>query len=125
MTKVIPIQLDDNTVIYIEATEEVDVPSVPTQTGVARQGPKGVVSDSVKKQAMESFAAIQSTIYTYTALTLNAFKKVAIANVDKVTLEFGIEVGGEAGVPYVTKGTAKSNLKITVECSFPDKTETE
>jgi hypothetical protein len=68
-----------------------------------------------------SFAAIQSTIYTYTALTLNAFKKVAIANVDKVTLEFGIEVGGEAGVPYVTKGTAKSNLKIKVECSFDEK----
>lgn len=48
---------------------------------------------------------------------------VAIANVDKVTLEFGIELGGEAGVPYVTKGTAKSNLKITVECSFPKETE--
>ncbi|HEY9605328.1 MAG TPA: CU044_2847 family protein [Allocoleopsis sp.] len=47
----------------------------------------------------------------------------AIANVDKVTLEFGIELGGEAGVPYVTKGTAKSNLKITVECSFPENTE--
>ncbi|MGC1395706.1 MAG: CU044_2847 family protein [Coleofasciculaceae cyanobacterium] len=60
-----------------------------------------------------------STFYDYTALTLNVFKKVAIANVDKVTLEFGIEVG----VPYVTKGTAKSNLKITVECSFPEKTE--
>jgi hypothetical protein len=36
-----------------------------------------------------------------------------------IHIEFGIEVGGEAGVPYVTKGTAKSNLKITVECSFP------
>jgi len=125
MTKLIPIQFDENTVIYIEATEEVELPSVPTETGGARQGSKGAVSDIVKKQAMESFAAVQSTIYTYTALTLNAFKKVAIANVDKVTLEFGIEVGGEAGVPYVTKGTAKSNLKITVECSFPDKTESQ
>ena len=61
-------------------------------------------------------------------LSLRIFKHgmvaKAIANVDKVTLEFGIELGGEAGVPYVTKGTAKSNLKITVECSFPDKTET-
>ena len=38
--------------------------------------------------------------------------------VDKVTLQFGIRVGGEAGVPYVTKGTAESNLSITVECSF-------
>jgi hypothetical protein len=123
MTKLIPIQLDENTVIYIEATEDVDVPSVSIQTGGARQGSKGALGDNVKKQTMESFAAIHSTIYTYTTLTLNAFKKVAIANVDKVTLEFGIELGGEAGVPYVTKGTAKSNLKITVECSFPEQTE--
>jgi len=123
MTKLIPIQFDENTVIYIEASEEVELASVPTETGGARQGSKGAVSDSVKRQAIESFAAVQSTIYTYTALTLNAFKKVAIANVDKVTLEFGIELGGEAGVPYVTKGTAKSNLKITVECSFPEQTE--
>lgn len=123
MTKLVPIQFDENTIIYIEATEDVEVPTVTTETGGARPGSKGAVSDSVKKQTMESFAAIQSTIYTYTSLTLNAFKKVAIANVDKVTLEFGIEVGGEAGIPYVTKGTAKSNLKITVECSFADKNE--
>ncbi|MFM7527341.1 MAG: CU044_2847 family protein, partial [Nodosilinea sp.] len=69
--------------------------------------------------AAQSFQAVESTIKAYTVYTLNAFKQVAIANVDKVTLEFGIEIGGEAGVPYVTKGTAKSNLKITVECSFP------
>ena len=69
--------------------------------------------------AIQSFQAIEATIKAYTIHTLAAFRQVAIANVDKVTLEFGIEIGGEAGVPYVTKGTAKSNLKITVECSFP------
>ena len=37
----------------------------------------------------------------------------------KVTLEIEVKVAGEAGVPYVTKGTADANLKITVECSFP------
>lgn len=72
---------------------------------------------------VQNFRAIQGTIRAYTIYTLSAFKKMAIANVKKVTLEFGIELGGEAGVPYVTKGTAKSNLKITVECSFPDSTE--
>lgn len=84
-------------------------------------GEKGWRSDPRNAQivATQSFQAIEGTIRAYTTYTLNAFKQVAIANVDKVTLEFGIEIGGEAGVPYVTKGTAKSNLKITVECSFP------
>ena len=47
-------------------------------------------------------------------------EKMAIANVDKVTLEFGVKVAGEGGVPYITKGSSECNLKITVECSFPD-----
>jgi len=83
-------------------------------------GEKGWGQDRFNRPAtVQSFQAIESTIKAYTTYTLSAFRQVAIANVEKVTLEFGIEIGGEAGVPYVTKGTAKSNLKITVECSFP------
>jgi Trypsin-co-occurring domain 1 len=54
----------------------------------------------------------------YTSYTLAAFKKVAVADIEKVTLEFGVEIGGEMGIPYVTKGTAKSNLKIQIECKL-------
>jgi hypothetical protein len=67
---------------------------------------------------LQSFQAIEGTIRAYTYYTLNAFRQVAIANIDEVTLQFGIEIGGEAGIPYITKGTAKSNLNITVKCSF-------
>ena len=35
----------------------------------------------------------------------------------EVEVEFGIELGGEAGVPLVTKGTAKANVKITLKWS--------
>ncbi|HAA28433.1 MAG TPA: hypothetical protein DCE56_13060 [Cyanobacteria bacterium UBA8553] len=127
MTKLAPIELEDGTVIYIEATEDVDTLSVTARESAEDEeaeeslDEKGL-SDELQKQAIQSFQKIQTTIHAYTVYTLNAFKKVAIANVDKVTLEFGIELGGEAGVPYVTKGTAKSNMKITVECSFPENT---
>ncbi|MEW6493236.1 MAG: CU044_2847 family protein [Cyanobacteriota bacterium] len=123
MTKLTPIKLDDDTVIYIEATENVDAPSVSTEESAVERGRDDYgLSDNLQQQAIQSFKAIETTIYAYTQYTLNAFKQVAIANIDKVTLEFGIELGGEAGVPYVTKGSAKSNLKITVECSFPKET---
>jgi hypothetical protein len=130
MTQLKPIQLDDETIIYIEVTEEVDVLEASDGEAADSQETKPIKRGRVnpaelQKQVFESFAPISQTIRAYTVYTLNAFKKVAFANVDKVTLEFGIEVGGEAGVPYVTKGTAKSNLKITVECSFPEKTESQ
>lgn len=123
MTKVIPIKLDDNTVIYIEATEDVNVPVVNAAVLDEEEEEalvdKGMSPEQVRQKMMQNFLSIQNTIRTYTVYTLNAFKQIPIAEVNKVTLEFGIEMGGEAGVPYVTKGTAKSNMKITVECSFP------
>ncbi|MBD2778652.1 CU044_2847 family protein [Iningainema tapete] len=123
MTKLTPIKLDDNTIIYIEVTEDVSVPIISTEEPASDEEEalvdKGISPDQVRQKMMQNFLAIQNTIRAYTVYTLNAFKQIPVANVNKVTLEFGIEMGGEAGVPYVTKGTAKSNMKITVECSFP------
>ncbi|MEH2340044.1 CU044_2847 family protein [Nostoc sp.] len=127
MTQLTPIQLEDGTIIYIEATDNVDAP--PVSIEVSPQGEeealidKGWDADVAQKQIVQNFQAIEGTIRAYTVYTLNAFKKIPIANINKVTLEFGIKVGGEAGIPYVTKGTAESNLKVTVECSFPDQLE--
>jgi hypothetical protein len=127
MPKLTPIRLDDNTIIFIETADEVDVPLVSTEEAEEEEEEealihKGISPDAVRKQMVQNFQVIQTTIQAYTVCSLNAFKKIPIPNVDKVTLEFGIELGGEAGIPYVTKGTAKSNLKITVECSFPKAT---
>jgi hypothetical protein len=33
-------------------------------------------------------------------------------------VDYSTYVGGKAGIPYVTQGTAKSNLKVKVECPF-------
>jgi len=128
MPQLIPIKLDEQTIIYIEATDDVDIPDIITEEDEEEAGEEAAVRKTIEvakaqRQMVQNFRAIQGTIRAYTIYTLSAFKKMAIANVNKVTLEFGIELGGEAGVPYVTKGTAKSNLKITVECSFPDSTE--
>ena len=125
MTQLVPIRLEDGTEIYMEATEDVVAPS-PSDSeayGEITRTAKGLgmPSQAVQAHAAQSFKAIEGTIRTYTTYTMNAFKDMATANVEKVTLEFGLKVGGEAGVPYVTKGTAESNLKITVQCSFDQK----
>ena len=135
MAQIVPVQLEDGTEIYIETTEDVEVaPTVETDDEPEEEvrrgqkgwggggGSRGMVGfpgeGGAAAVASQSFKAIESTIRTYTTHTLSAFKDMSQGNVDKVTLQFGIRVGGEAGVPYVTKGTAESNLSITVECSF-------
>ncbi|MBD2428019.1 CU044_2847 family protein [Phormidium sp. FACHB-1136] len=125
MTQLVQIRLDDGTEIYMEATEDVVAPATDhnsgelySETSRTSKGLGGMTSQAAQAHAVQSFKAIESTIRTYTNYTMNAFQNMACANVEKVTLEFGLKVGGEAGVPYVTKGTAESNLKITVECNF-------
>jgi hypothetical protein len=144
MAQLTPIRLEDGTVIYMETTENIQAPAVktPSPQGASEApreltradygaGDKGWGRGSVtpatngdrtpQEAALQNFQAIEHTIRTYTAYTLNAFRQVAVANIDKVTMEFGLKVGGEMGVPYITKGTAESNIKITVECSFPQR----
>lgn len=118
MAQLVPIRLEDGTQIYIEATEDVTVAADNNGAPEPTRRAKGAMEELASQQVAQSFRAIEGTIRTYTSHTLNAFKELACANVERVTLEFGLKLGGEAGVPYVTKGTAESNLKITVECSF-------
>jgi hypothetical protein len=132
MTQLAPIQLEDGTVIYIEATEEVAAPLVNSQIATEEEEEaldgKGWNPDAAKQQMAQNFQAMQGTIRAYTTQTLKAFKDIKdteIGHISKVTLEFGLKIGGEAGIPYITKGTGESNLKITVECSFGDESKEE
>jgi hypothetical protein len=121
MTSLTPLQIDDNTIIYIEASEVVDVPITPShEEGLTTYGDTTSNSEKIR----DNFDRLKSTLTHYTLSTIDAFKQAGnteIANIDKVTLKFGIKIAGEAGIPYITKGTAESNLEITVECSFPKK----
>ena len=120
MSKLQPIQIDDNTVIYIEATDHLDAPTIVVESEETTRTAKGIPSFSPRDQAVQSFQIIESTIKTYTQHTLNAFKDAALTEVQKVTLEFGVNVSGMGGIPYIASGTAGCNIKITVECVFKD-----
>lgn len=140
MSQLTPLQLDDGTLIYIEATEEKAFPSqrvpltavadptqeepAPVRVGKGWHNSARVLQGAAMATSSHrpQFHSIERTIQSYTQHTLNAFKQTStaqLANIDKVKLEFGIQLSGEMGIPYITKGAAESNIKVTVECSFP------
>ena len=63
----------------------------------------------------------RQTVRGYVVCALSAFKDFKFTDVEEVTLKFGMKVGGKAGIPYITEGTAESNLEIQVKCKFPSK----
>ena len=114
MKQLIPLQIDEQTTIYVEPSDDLIDTSISPSTTPPQEVTRGDLgldekgkAEAIARRAMQSFQALETTLRAYTKGTLNAFKELGSANVDKVHLEFGVNVGGEAGVPYVTKGTAE------------------
>jgi len=62
---------------------------------------------------------VHSTIRGYTTYAIGAFRNLSTVEVDKITLKFSLKIGGKAGIPMLTEGSAESNFEIQVECKFP------
>ncbi|MBE9186439.1 hypothetical protein IQ270_17550 [Microcoleus sp. LEGE 07076] len=75
---------------------------------------RGLGSDALNRMQQARLLIRNYAIYAVTA-----FKDFGAAEVEEVTLKFGIKMGGKAGIPYIAEGTGESNLEIEVKCKFP------
>ncbi|MEX0269037.1 CU044_2847 family protein [Leptolyngbyaceae cyanobacterium UHCC 1019] len=86
----------------------------PTNDEYERYGPmEDAIAQMDRTRLMIRTCAIQA---------VSAFRNFGAADVQEVSLKFGVKLGGKAGVPYITEGSAESNLEISVKCTFPPKT---
>lgn len=100
--------------VFIETQSSTEIP-VPAGDD-DDPGGMGVVNDiSIKMQQA------QNMIRGYTLYALKAFKNLGDANVQEVSLKFGLKIGGKTGIPYITEGSADCNLEVSVKCTFPGK----
>ncbi|MCC5665908.1 hypothetical protein LC653_18770 [Nostoc sp. CHAB 5784] len=81
----------------------------------------GIEYKDVRADAIARMQQARQMIRSYTIYALSAFKDFNTAEIEEVRLKFGIKLGGKAGIPYITEGSAESNLEIEVKCKFPEK----
>jgi Trypsin-co-occurring domain 1 len=76
----------------------------------------GVVED-IAERTQRFREIMASTLHGYAEMVLNAVQQSMKDHLapDSVKLELGLQLGGEAGVPFVTKGTTQANVRITIE----------
>jgi hypothetical protein len=113
MAQIIPIELEDGTLIYIEAQEQKQSKLDP------KLDPKRSINTPDPEPLPQKFKAIEQTVRAYTTYTLGAFKGLAIAEISEVNLEFGVKINATSGVPFIASGTGECNVKISVKCTFP------
>ncbi|MEH2339096.1 CU044_2847 family protein [Nostoc sp.] len=76
----------------------------------------GYIDANIEERSKKLQIMMSSTVRNYSTLILNSVKQgMSDSAPSKVTMEFGLQVGGETGVPFVTKGSAQANVKVMIE----------
>jgi hypothetical protein len=83
--------------------------------GIPRNASKDIVRKVAKElgEQLEPLSAVADTIR-------NAL--IAANNPSEIEVEFGLELGGEGGIPMIVEGSAKANFKITLRWANDRKT---
>lgn len=105
--------------IYTILFESKETPSVPEV--VTPEVDEDKESYGWREEAFVKIDEVHHQIRAYTKYAIGAFKNLGAAEVEEVTLKFGLKIGGKTGIPFVTEGSAESNFEIEVKCKFPEK----
>ncbi len=102
--------------------EQIEINVTATQiTSEIEEDDDGIEYKDIRTDAIARMQQARQMIRSYTIYALSAFKDFNTAEIEEVRLKFGIKLGGKAGIPYITEGSAESNLEIEVKCKFPEK----
>ncbi len=73
--------------------------------------------DDIRERTERFKSTMVTTVKGYSKIVLDTVQKsmADLRSPSKVTMEFGLQAGGETGVPFVTKGTTQANVKVTIE----------
>ena len=84
--------------------------------------PKGrTFQPTVPPEMRVKLSEVHQTIQGYTQYAIGAFKNLAIADVEEITLKFKLKISAEGGIPMIASGKTESDFEIEVKCKFPKK----
>ena len=104
--------------IYTILFESKETPSVPEI--ITPEVDEDKESYGWREEAYVKIEEVHHQIRAYTKYAIGAFKNLGAAEVEEVTLKFGLKIGGKTAIPFVTEGSAESNFEIEVKCKFPE-----
>ncbi|MHC5937320.1 CU044_2847 family protein [Nostoc sp.] len=104
--------------IYTILFESKETPNIPEV--VTPEVDEDKESYGLREEAFVKIEEVHHQIRAYTKYAIGAFKNLGTAEVEEITLKFGLKIGGKTGIPFLTEGSAESNFEIEVKCKFPE-----
>lgn len=103
--------------IYLEDNGEIhEITITESDAELEEMSDSDRESYGFKDDSIAKIKDIHKTIRFYTKYAIGAFQHLPGADVEEVTLKFGIKIIGETGIPALTKASAEANFEIEVKC---------
>ena len=103
--------------LFMEAAEPLDLPDSSARDDDDEYERMGI--NEVKVQLSEVHAKLQN----YARYAIGAFQDVPFADVEEITLKFGVKISGSTGIPILTHGSVEGDFHIEIKCKPKKKKE--
>ncbi|QUY46264.1 CU044_2847 family protein [Acaryochloris marina] len=87
---------------------------------MAAPGDDDIQEYGLNRNTIIKLDAARQLMFDYTEYVVTAFQNFSKAEVEELTFKFGLNMGGKAGIPFITEGTVGGNLEVEVKCKFPN-----
>ncbi|HEX6901819.1 MAG TPA: CU044_2847 family protein [Thermoanaerobaculia bacterium] len=108
--KVIQVQTESGRTVHVEVDEAPEVVAAQVAGGEIAGGGERILQD-----LQEVALTIADVCRTIQERAVAAMEKVKPS---ELTLEFGIKLAGETGIPLVTKGSVEGTFQVTAKWDF-------
>lgn len=115
MAKVIELKTLAGQSIYVEVDEEFEVISRESAGGTIAGGREPAQSIQKLEEVGLTIADVCATLQDKVIAAMGKTKPA------ELTLEFGVKLAGEAGIPLVTKGSVEGTLQVIAKWDFSQK----
>ncbi len=140
MARLAPVKLPNGATVYLEVDEDAEIPA--PHSAASEDYPQGdhlpglpgvpVGRDAFREKGLPEAAGgpwaeeaerrarqLTETIQGIAAMIPEAFRSAVDVDIEKLTLSFGIKLGGQMSVPFLAKAEGEGNIGVVVECRYP------
>ena len=96
--------------LFMEAADSLALPDSSGADGDDEYERMGI--NEVKVQLSEVHAKLQN----YARYAIGAFQNVPFADIEEITLKFGVKISGSTGIPILTHGSVEGDFHIEIKC---------
>lgn len=113
---------DETLEVFVQSTTPTEL---PTASGASGYSDSEYEAYGPQDALIVQMDRVHKIIRAYARYAIGAFKHLGAAEVEEITLKFGLKIGGKTGIPILTEGSADCNFEIAVKCKLPNQSATQ